>query len=290
MTVLAGQALFLTILMGFISLYVFTRGRAAKYQAEIREYGFRFPLLASMALYLNGKTANRLSSRRRRQARVKLAELFGQKRVDIFTVVHQAQKTALGLGLLLLMGILFSLGRADPASWFFGFILIVLIYFWPDFAVAKQLEHRKRNFLIDLPVFLNTLVLLINAGLPFSAAFARAVRENDSDRPLFNELRQVLTDLDMGKPAAQAFEDLAFRCQVPEITRMVNAILQNLHRGGGSMVYVLMDLGQLAWEKRKDVARKLGEEASTKLIFPMVMVFMAITIIVLAPAVATMSR
>lgn len=290
MAALVNQALVLTVLMSCLSIYVLSKGKADKFTAEIREYGFKFPYLASMAIYLNEKTNHTSFTRHRRRTRARLADLFGQTRVDIFAVVHHAQKTALSLGLLLLIGVLFALGRADPASWFFGLVLAVLIYYWPDYAIVKQLEQRKRNFLIDLPVFLNTLVLLMNAGLPFSAAIARVVGENRSDRPLFKELRQVLAELDRGKPVTQSYEDLAFRCRVPEITRMVNAILQNIHRGGTSMVYVLMDLGQVAWEKRKDVAKKLGEEASTKLIFPMVMVFAAIAIIVLAPALATMSR
>jgi len=100
----------------------------------------------------------------------------------------------------------------------------------------------------------------------------------------------MLSEISAGKPAARAYEDMAFRCKVPEVTRFVSAVLQNLNRGNRDMVYVLRTLAQEAWDKRKDLARKQGEEASTKLVFPMVMVFVAIAIIVLAPAMQSMGR
>ncbi len=39
------------------------------------------------------------------------------------------------------------------------------------------------------------------------------------------------------------------------------------------------------WENRKNMAKKMGEEASTKLILPMMIIFVAILLVVLTPAV-----
>lgn len=149
---------------------------------------------------------------------------------------------------------------------------------------------KKRQILIELPGFINTLALLINAGLPFSSAVHKVVHDSDPDRPLYKEMNYVLADIGAGKPIHQAYEDFARRCRIPEITRFVSTIIQNLNRGNGDIVYVLRTLAQEAWEKRKDIARKQGEEASSKLVFPMVMVFIAVAIIVLAPAIMTMGR
>ncbi|HEX3032296.1 MAG TPA: type II secretion system F family protein, partial [Bacillota bacterium] len=55
-----------------------------------------------------------------------------------------------------------------------------------------------------------------------------------------------------------------------------------------NMVGMLTALSQEAWERRKDIARKQGEEAGAKLVLPMAMVFVAIAIIVMAPALISM--
>jgi len=159
-----------------------------------------------------------------------------------------------------------------------------------DRDIEKKLKQRKRDILIDLPGFINTLILLVNAGLPFPTAIEKVVREGAQGRPLYREFSCLLAELKAGKPLNQAYEDLAQRCKVAEVTRFVSTVLQNINRGGPDLVYVLKNLAQEAWEKRKDIAKKQGEEASSKLVIPMVMVFAAVAVIVLAPALMTMSR
>jgi len=44
------------------------------------------------------------------------------------------------------------------------------------------------------------------------------------------------------------------------------------------------------WERRKAMTRTLGEEAASKLVFPMVMIFMVVMVIVGAPAILMMNE
>lgn len=46
----------------------------------------------------------------------------------------------------------------------------------------------------------------------------------------------------------------------------------------------LMDLSRSLWERRKAICKTLGEQASSKLVFPMVLLFMVVVILVGAPA------
>lgn len=62
-------------------------------------------------------------------------------------------------------------------------------------------------------------------------------------------------------------------------------LIQNLRKGSDQLVPVLRLQAAACWENRKNIARKLGEEASTKLLFPMAIVFVAILIMVMTPAV-----
>ena len=279
----------LVILVILVVLWLLSRNKAVPYRDELEQYGFRFSFLAPVGLYIYEKIPWRFDSYNRK-LRTKIAELFGMRHVDTYFEIHIAQKIVLTVGLLSIFGMLSLLGEVDKSFCFFAALITVLIFYWTDTDLDKKLKRRKRDILIDLTGFINTLALMLNAGLPFSSAVQKVVRDADRERPLYRELNYMLAEINSGKPVNRAYEDLAYRCKVPEVTRFISTVLQNLHRGNRDMVYVMINLTQEAWEKRKDIARKQGEEASSKLIFPMVMIFIAVAIIVLAPAIQAMGR
>ncbi len=274
----------------FTGLCLLARKRAAGCTGEIREYKFKLPVLAPIGFYLLTKIPYHFNSAYDRKVRSKIHELYGYHRVSLFYKIHLAQKIVLVGISLFLLALIALLGEVEGSFYVFGLLGTGLVYYWVDKGLEQKLKAKKREILIDLPGFINTLALLVNAGLPFSAAVSKIVREANPERSLSKEFNYLLADITAGKPISQAYEDLAQRCRVPEITRFVSTVLQNLSRGTSDLVYVLRILAQEAWEKRKEIAKKQGEEASAKLVFPMVMVFVAVAMIVLAPALMTMSR
>ncbi|GAF08207.1 type II/IV secretion system protein TadC [Paenibacillus pini JCM 16418] len=46
----------------------------------------------------------------------------------------------------------------------------------------------------------------------------------------------------------------------------------------------LTDLSRVLWEKRKSITRTRGEQASSKLVFPMVVIFLVVVVLVGTPA------
>lgn len=66
-------------------------------------------------------------------------------------------------------------------------------------------------------------------------------------------------------------------------------LLLNHKRGGEELVLSLRELSVILWDKRKALARTLGEEASSKLVFPMVLIFFIVMVIVASPALMMMS-
>ncbi len=257
---------------------------------EIGEYEFKLPFLAPLGFYLLEKIPYGFNSAYDRQIRAKITNLYGCRRVGTFFAVHTAQKIVLLAVTVFFLGIILLTAEVDYSFFFLGFMITGLVFYWVDRDLDRKLRVKRRKILIDLPEFINTLALLINAGLSFSGAVQKIIRDGDSSRPLYKELNRLSVEISTGKPIHQAYEDLAQRCKVPEITRFVSTVLPNMNRGSSDVVHVLRILAREAWEKRKDIARKQGEEAGAKLVFPMVMVFMAVAIIVLAPAIMTMSR
>lgn len=285
--ILVRSVLAVFLITGFSGIYLLSRGKDEDIAQELAEYGFKLPVLAAMGALLLEKIPVSFSERK---IRAKLIQLFGHQKLSKFIKIHQIQKISLITVLVFLLGLISITRQVDYSFYIFGSVLMVLISVWTDKEIDKKIIRRKTAILVDLPELINTLAILLTAGLPLTAAVQRYALNGRIQRPLYQELRLLIAEINAGRPAHQAYEDLAQRCKVPEITRFVSAVLQNLNRGNADLVHVLRVLSQEAWTKRKDMAKKQGEEASSKLVFPMVIVFLAVAIIVLAPAMLSMGK
>ncbi|MDR9744261.1 type II secretion system F family protein [Paenibacillus taichungensis] len=157
------------------------------------------------------------------------------------------------------------------------------------FALYKDLntkvQRRDQDILMELPELLNRIVLLVGAGETVQRALVHCVAsQGERNHPLYNELRKMVGDWNNGYSFQQSFEQFSRRCGVQEVTIFTTTVLLNFRRGGGDFVLALRDLSHVLWEKRKAVSRAKGEQASSKLVFPMVLIFFSIVVMIGAPA------
>jgi tight adherence protein C len=177
---------------------------------------------------------------------------------------------------------------AEIEAAFLWISLIVIVFFFTERELKKRAEKRVCSIQMELPDFINKLALLLNAGLNLRRAWQKIAFESRKETPLYVETKKVAEDLSSGKSEFAAYEDFARRCRVPEVTRLITVLIQNIRRGNSDMVSVLRITANECWQVRKNAARRLGEEASTKLLLPLVLMFIAVLIIAAAPAVITM--
>lgn len=216
----------------------------------------------------------------------KLAELYDYRRGRFFLQVHWAQKAGYFLLVLLLGSILLAAdGKTDFIMVAFIILAASSAFLAPDYQLNKRLAERQLRIRLDFPGFVNKLTLLINAGMTVNRAWEKAALSKGKDTPLYAEVNRVLLEIRGGKPAAQAYEDFARRCRTPEVTRFITLILQNLRTGNAEMVSILRAQAKESWEMRKHAAKRMGEEASTKLLLPLMLMFVAILLIAATPAI-----
>nr|WP_249436112.1 type II secretion system F family protein [Paenibacillus sp. Marseille-Q4541] len=138
---------------------------------------------------------------------------------------------------------------------------------------------------MELPEFLNKVVLLVGAGETVQKAIIHCTeRKQGSEHPLYLELGQMIAEWNSGYSFQQAFEQFSKRCGIQEVSIFTTTVLLNFRRGGNDFVLYLRDLSRVLWEKRKSLSRTKGEQASSKLVFPMVLIFLVIVIMVGAPS------
>jgi len=214
-----------------------------------------------------------------------LAELHEPSQSRLYLQAHWAKKTGYLLLTLLLGSLLLAAaGKTDPLLVLFVSGAAVLIFLAPDYELHKQLEERHQRICWDFPDFLSKLILLINAGMTVSRAWEKAAASPLKKSPLYEEVTRVTWEIGRGKPETQALEEFARRCRTPEITRFITVVLQNLRKGNGELAAILRIQVTECWEMRKHTAKRKGEEAETKLLLPLMLMFVAILLIVATPA------
>jgi tight adherence protein C len=208
-------------------------------------------------------------------------------------IQHSGEKTMLYCAemltyswLMLLVGCLLSLvGDIGLGGMVGGLALGVALPFALYKDLNTKVQRRDQDILMELPELLNRIVLLVGAGETVQRAIIHSVAsQGERDHPLYNELRKTVGDWNNGYSFQQSFEQFSRRSGVQEVTIFTTTVLLNFRRGGGDFVLALRDLSHVLWEKRKAVSRAKGEQASSKLVFPMVLIFFSIVVMIGAPA------
>lgn len=214
----------------------------------------------------------------------KIVAIYGVEAKENF-IIYEANK--LLYSILILNGIYFiqaASGEFSIAILFIGIIGAIATFFIADTTIAKKFETRSLEIKYDFPEFLSKLVLLLGAGLTFENAFEKVVTENSNKSVLYKEMNKVYKNIQNGKPRDVSLKDMSRRCRVLSVTKFAGIVIQNISKGTSDMTMMLSNLSDECWNERKATARLKGEEASTKLLFPMMIMLIAIFLVVLVPA------
>lgn len=180
----------------------------------------------------------------------------------------------------------------DIAVLWLGVFLIVIVPFimWRD--LQRKIKDRHRAFVTELPVFVHKMSLLIGAGETVQGAWVRASAPSGKhlSNPLYRELERMRNELSQSVPFGRALELFSQRCGIPETGFLVTTTLMNYKRGGDAFAVILQQTGRTMIEKKRAVIKTMGEEATTKMVFPMVIIFAAMMCVVSAPAVMLMGN
>lgn len=176
-----------------------------------------------------------------------------------------------------------------------GLCIGLAFYFLKEYEIRKLLAQRNMLLLLELPNLINKITLLVNAGMTFNRAwykiatdYRKSIKKSGQPSILYEEMLITIQDMEKGMSELNAYTLFGERCKIPEILRFTSIVTQNIKKGSDMLVNVLQQQSKEAWLIRQDFAKRKGEKASTKLILPMGIMFIAIIMIVMTPAVITL--
>lgn len=152
--------------------------------------------------------------------------------------------------------------------------------------LIREGEKRKEEMLLSYPSFLTRLTLLAGTGMPIRMVFARMAKEaaKENAAPVYEEVLRACREMESGMTELQAYENFGRRCRLPQYKKCASLLSQNVRKGTGGLLEALNQEAVNAFEERKALARRKGEEAQTKLLLPMVMMLVVVMILVMVPA------
>lgn len=219
----------------------------------------------------------------------KMISLYGNKTALQHTRMYVAQ--LISIILICVLGTLMAtaITYGDITILVVGLFFSVVIPFAMVGKLSNQERERKDKILLELPEVVNKLILLINAGETVQQGLIKCVTTaSDPESPLIQELTEAVNKMVSNEPFHHVLNDLNRKCGIQQISIFTTTILLNYRKGGSDLIIALRDISHELWEKRKAISKTKGEEASSKLVFPLILIFVSVMIIVGYPALTVM--
>jgi tight adherence protein C len=199
-----------------------------------------------------------------------------------------ASKAVLAFGGLL-GGAIFGGAAAGPAGFFlFGFCGLAAGFIAPDFVVGSKARRRKERIRGELPDALDLLAVSVEAGLGFDGAISRLT--DHMEGPLAEEFALSLSEMRIGEARQEALKKMSERCDAPEVSTFVRAIVQ-ADQLGISLSRILRVQAADTRLRRQAAAEEKAMKAPIKMLFPTVLfIFPAMFLVILGPAFLNLSK
>ncbi len=160
------------------------------------------------------------------------------------------------------------------------------------FALERQNEidtkkERERGLAQEYPQFINTFTLYLGAGMPARRAWiqmAASYEKQEKFRYAYEEMAYAMHEMHSGVPESVCYEHFGRRCGISPYRKFGVLLSQNLKKGTKGLSEILQKEAAGAFEERKSMARKLGEETGTKLLGPMFLMLAVVLMIIVVPA------
>lgn len=156
---------------------------------------------------------------------------------------------------------------------------------------GKRRKERSEQMLLDYPEIISQFTMLMGAGMTAKSVWKKVAEDyqeqykrTERKRYAYEEILYTWQEMQGGVPEHECYERFAHRCELLPYMKFGVLLAQNLKKGARGISQMLQMEAVQAMEERKSRARRLGEEAGTKLLLPMLLMLVIVLTIVVVPA------
>lgn len=157
----------------------------------------------------------------------------------------------------------------------------------------RTADHiKKEQMKLDYAEVVSKLLILLGAGMSLKQAWNRISaqysdkrqKKQIKERYIYEEMIITNHEILDGESERLAYQKFGERVDLGEYQRLIRILLQNLQTGSRGLCKLLEQESENALEERKALACKLGEEAGTKMLLPLMMMLGIVIAIIMIPA------
>ena len=215
-----------------------------------------------------------------RKLRQQLAVLYGDQYCEYYLRVIHAQQITWAFSVFVLAFAFYGLSSELLASVVvFGFA--GLAYYYSGTITAKKIRKRSDALIHDFSEVVSKLALLTNAGMILREAWQEVAFAGQGI--IYQEMQTAVNDMNNGVSQVDAIYSFGTRCMLPEIKKFTSTIIQGLTKGNRELASMLQEQSKEVWQMKKQMVRREGEKAASKLLIPICIMFIGILIMILIP-------
>lgn len=176
-----------------------------------------------------------------------------------------------------------------------GVVAAVCVYAKDYQDLEKERKQRELSLEEAFPDFVTEFLILTGAGYSAKAVWKKMTLKykekqngkragNGEVQPLYEEMQMAVNQMDAGIPETKVYADFGRRCQLRCYVKFASLLESSVNTGGRNLRRLLEGEMEEALKQRADIAKRKGEEVSTKLLLPMFGMLLVVMIMVVAPA------
>lgn len=184
-----------------------------------------------------------------------------------------------------------SFDKRGPILFFIGIMMIPVIIFGEKEKKRKDKKEYQKMLSQNYAIIVEKLALFVNAGIRPKEAFKRILtgrkklkKKGRMENAGYREIEEMLRSMENGTSEAGAYVELGEKTDNKDYRRLSLLLSENISKGDRFLADELMNEEKEAFLKRKHRALAVGEEASTKMVFPMVLLLISVMIVLIIPA------
>lgn len=174
--------------------------------------------------------------------------------------------------------------------WVLGILMAILFYAAEVQKEKDRAEERRKQMAREYPQMISRFTLYLGAGMPVRNVWIKIVQTYEAEekekrrKEVYEEMTYTMHEFQSGASESECYERFGERCGLTQYRKFGTLLSQNLKKGSKGIAELLKQEAFLAFEERKEFAKKIGEEAGTKMLVPMFLMLGVVLVIIVVPA------
>ena len=210
---------------------------------------------------------------------------YGSQFAVYYVKAIAAQKITIST-IVFLAGFIFFGMTNEPVVIFVTMVMAFAIYKYYSDIVNSKLKKRRELLINEFPDVVAELALLINAGMIMKEAWRKVADNGNGEIHKF--MKQAVIEIDNGSSEIEAYNNFGINCMVPEIRKFTSTMVQGLTKGNNEFSEMLKQQNNEIWIQRQNHVRQIGEKAASKLLIPILIMFIGVLIMIIVPIFANL--